>query len=115
MSQALDSSKLHFPSFPEDMLEWVQWFQQKYNWANFCTIRIKNADNKWEIISYLSLYIMGHRWDISKNMWDAEDGNIEFLTAAEILKYTPTATAQEQGSLQEDKSHGTRTRFYSRR
>ena len=103
MAQASDSSKLHFPSFSEDMLEWVPWFQQQYNWANSCTIRIKNADNKWETISYLSLYIMGYRWGITKDMWDADDANIEFLTAAEILKYAPTATAQEQGFLQVDK------------
>ncbi len=46
MSQTSDSPKLRFPSFPEDMLEWVPWFQKQYNWANSCTIRIKNADNK---------------------------------------------------------------------
>jgi hypothetical protein len=61
MSQSSDSSKLHFSSFPEDMLEWVPWFDQQYKVANSCTIRVKNADGKWETLSYLSLYIMGNR------------------------------------------------------
>jgi hypothetical protein len=102
MSQASDSSKLHFPPFPEDMLEWVPWLHQQYHVANTCTIRIKNADNKWETISYLSMYLMGYRWDVTKDMWDADAADIEKLTAAEIIKYTPTATAQEQGFLKED-------------
>ncbi len=45
---------------------------------------------------------MGYRWDISKNILTAEDADIDRLTVAEILKYTPTATAQEQGFLKED-------------
>jgi hypothetical protein len=44
---------------------------------------------------------MGYRWYITKNTWSAEEDDILKLTVAEILKYTPTATAQEQACLKE--------------
>jgi hypothetical protein len=57
---------------------------------------------------------MGYRWDTTKNMWAADDANTDFLTAAEILEYTPTATAQEQGFLQDDEKlfHFANTRVH---
>jgi hypothetical protein len=48
MSKASDSSKLHFTTFPEDMLGWVPWFYQQYTGdsVDSCTLRVKNDDNK---------------------------------------------------------------------
>ena len=102
MAQASDSSKLHFTPFPDDMLEWVPWFQEQLKTSNACTFRTKNADDKWETISHLSLYIMGYRWKVDEDLWAADVADIGALTAAEILKHTPTATAQEKGFLKED-------------
>jgi len=102
MAQASDSSKLHFTPFPDDMLEWVSWFQEQLKTSNACTFRTKNSDDKWETISYLSLYIMGYRWTVDEDLWAADVADIGALTAAEILKHTPTATAQEKGFLKED-------------
>ncbi len=68
MSQASDTTKLLFAPFPEEILDWGPWFQQHLKTSNACIIRVKNDDDKWETISYLSLYIMGYRWKFEENL-----------------------------------------------
>jgi hypothetical protein len=102
MSQASDSTKLLFTPFPDDMLDWGLWFQQHIKTSNTCTIRVKNGDDKWETISYLSLYIMGYRRKFEENLWAADVADIGKLGAAAILQHTPTATAEEKQFLLED-------------
>ena len=104
MSQASDSSKLRFSPFPEDSLEWVPWFQQSLQTCNAGTLRIKNAEGKTEIISYLSLYLMGYRWNPDEELWAADVADITKLDAAAILAHTPFITAEEKGFLQEDEA-----------
>jgi hypothetical protein len=45
---------------------------------------------------------MGYRWSVDEDLWSADVADIGALNAAEILKHTPTATAQEKGFLKED-------------
>jgi hypothetical protein len=100
-SQALDSTKLLFTQFPDNMLDWGPWFQQHIKTSNACTIRVKKGDEKWET-SYLSLYIMGYRWTFEESLWAADVADIGKLDAAAILQHTPTATAEEKQFLLED-------------
>ena len=98
-AMAGDGQKLSFPPFPNDQLDWGPWLRQQIQTTNACTLRIKNDDGKYETISYLSLYIMGYRWDVNFNMWKANVANIDRLNAAEIIKHTPTITDEEKGFL----------------
>ena len=45
---------------PEDSLEWRPWLQQGVQCSQACTLRVKNAQDKYETISFLSLYLMGY-------------------------------------------------------
>jgi hypothetical protein len=96
------------------MLEWVPWFQQQLKTSNACTFRTKNSHDKWETISYLSLYIMGYQWRVYEDLWSADVADIGVLNAAEILLHTPTATAKKKGFLKEDEklSHFNDTRVH---
>ena len=94
--------KLVFPSFPEDSLEWGPWLQQGVQRSQACTLRVKNAQDKYETISFLSLYLIGYRRDPSHDLWAANIADIKKLNAAEILKFVTTTTAEEKGFLQED-------------
>jgi hypothetical protein len=96
--------KLLFTPFPEEMLDCGPWFQQHITTFNACTIRVKNGDDKWETISYLSLYIMGYRWKLEENLWAADVADIGKLDAAAIIQHTPTATAEEKQFLLEDEN-----------
>ena len=97
-----NSKSLHFSPFPEDQLEWGPWFHQHIQNANEYTFRIKNSDSKYETISYLSMYIMGYRWTDQEDIWAADQADISKLTADEIIKYTPSATAEEKQFLKDD-------------
>ena len=97
--------KLVFSSFPEDSLEWGPWLQQGVQRSQACTLRVKNAQDKYETISFLSLYLMGYRRDPTTDMWAAHVADIKKLKAAEIIKYaSPATTAEEKGFLQEDET-----------
>ena len=97
-----NSKSLHFSPLPEDQLEWGPWLHQHIETANGFTIRIKNSNGKYETISYLSMYIMGYRWTDQEDIWAADQADITKLTADEIIKYTPSATAEEKLFLKDD-------------
>jgi hypothetical protein len=101
-AMAAENKPLSFPPFPEEKLDWGPWFDAQLKKSNVFTIRVKNAAGKWETISYLSMVIMGYRWDTNINMWPANIADIAKLDAASIILHTPTATAEEQAFLLED-------------
>ena len=96
-----DGQKLSFPPFPDDQLDWGPWLRQQIQTTNACTLRIKNDQGKYETISYLSLYIMGYRWDVNVNMWPA-NADIAKLKAAAVIKNTLSITDEEKGFLADD-------------
>ena len=73
--------KLVFDPFPSDPLEFSPWFSAQSRKSNECTLKIKNAESKTEIMSHLSIYLMVWRWNSKNDIWDVNDADIKKLTA----------------------------------
>jgi hypothetical protein len=97
--------KLEFGPLSPDPLEWVPFFEQSIQKAQKAVLRIKNDATKViENITYLSIYLMGYRWDMNVEMWPAKDADITQLTAADIIINCPSLTDQEEQYLKDDES-----------
>ena len=81
--------KLEFVPLPSDSLEWVPWFENNIQKAQKAVLRVKNDQKTTETISYLSIYLMGYRWDRDTEMWSADVADIAKLTADEIITNAP--------------------------
>ena len=68
--------KLEFAPLPPDSLEWVPWFERNIQKAQKAVLRVKNDQNITETISYLSIYLMGYRWDRDTEMWSPDVADI---------------------------------------
>ena len=80
----------------------------------YSTLRVKTPKKAEETISFLSIYLMGYRWDQKVNMWSAEDADIQQLLAAEIIKHAPSLLEAEKKYLKEDEAlfHFSDARFH---
>ena len=96
--------KLEFVPLPSDSLEWVPWFENNIQKAQKAVLRVKNDQKTTETISYLSIYLMGYRWNRDVDMWAADVADIAKLTADEISKNAPSLLEEEKRFLKEDES-----------
>jgi len=96
--------KLEFVPLPQDSLEWVPWFENNIQKTQKAVLRVKNDQKTTETISYLSIYLMGYRWDRDTEMWSADVADIAKLTANEIITNAPSLMEQEKKFLKEDES-----------
>ena len=103
-TEMASDDKLEFGPLPAESLDWVPWFESNIQKAQKAVLRVKNDKKLTETISYLSIYLMGYRWDRDTEMWPPDVADISKLTANEIIDNAPSLLDQEKRFLQEDES-----------
>jgi len=96
--------KLVFDPFPTEPLEFSNWFENQSRKSNECTLKIKNAADKTETVSYLSMFLLAWRWNPKTEIWSAADADIGLLKAEAIIKEAPLLMDGEKRFLHEDES-----------
>jgi hypothetical protein len=94
--------KLVLDPFPTEPLDFDIWFENQSRKANECTLKIKNAEDKTETVSFLAIFLRAWRWNPQTEVWSETDADIGKLSADAIIQEAPSLTDREKSFLRED-------------